>query len=53
MNDGKYIIGISDGMGSGEAAEEKSAKVIQMLEKLLNTGFGKESSIEVLNSMML
>ena len=52
LKDGKYMFGVSDGMGSGERANQKSKRVIEMLENLLNTGFEKEDAMELLNSVM-
>ena len=53
INDEKYLIGLSDGMGSGEKANEKSEKVIKMLENLLATGLDKESAIELVNATIM
>lgn len=50
LHDGKYMIAISDGMGSGQAAKKSSTTVIQMLERLLKTGFDNEVSIGLINS---
>ena len=53
INDDKYLIGLSDGMGSGERASIKSEKVIKMLGNLLTTGMDKESAIELVNSAIM
>lgn len=53
LQDGKYLLAISDGMGSGEEAKKSSQIVINMLQKLLNTGFNKESSIDLINTNLL
>ena len=50
LQDGKYMIAISDGMGSGEKAKRSSKTVIEMLERLLTTGFEKDVSIGLINS---
>lgn len=50
LNDGKYMIAISDGMGSGQTAKKSSTTVINMLEKLLKTGFDNDISIGLINS---
>lgn len=52
LKDGKYMFGVSDGMGSGEKANQSSKRVISMLEKLLNTGFEKKDALELVNSVM-
>ena len=43
---------ISDGMGSGESASMKSEQVVDLLERLLCAGFGRELAIELLNSFI-
>ncbi len=53
INDDKYLIGLSDGMGSGEKASIKSEKVIKMLGNLLTTGMDKGSAIELVNSAIM
>jgi len=50
LHDGKYMLAISDGMGSGEKANKSSKTVINMLSRLLTTGFDKEISIGLINS---
>lgn len=52
LKDGKYLLAISDGMGSGQAARNSSKKVINMLENLLTSGFEKDTSIELINTAM-
>ena len=53
LQDGKYLLVISDGMGSGADAKKSSHTVTNMLQKLLNTGFNKESSIDLINTNLL
>lgn len=53
FGDGKYIFAISDGMGSGEEAKKNSKIAISMLERLLSSGFEKETSINLINSAIL
>lgn len=50
LDDGKYLLAISDGMGSGPEARKSSKIAIKMLERLLTSGFEKESSIKLINS---
>ena len=47
---GKYLLAISDGMGSGPEARKSSQIAIKMLERLLTSGFNKETSIELINN---
>ena len=53
LKDGKNLIAISDGMGSGPEARKSSQIAIKMLERLLTAGFNKETSIELINNAIL
>lgn len=53
LKDGKYIFAISDGMGSGPEARKSSQIVVNMLKKLLDSGFNKQTSIDLINSNLL
>ena len=53
LGDGKYLLAISDGMGSGPYARKNSKIAISMLERLLNSGFDKNTSINLINSAIL
>ncbi|MBR3249451.1 MAG: SpoIIE family protein phosphatase [Clostridia bacterium] len=53
LQDGKYIFAISDGMGSGEDANKSSGLALSMLEKLLSSGFDKDTSVELINGALL
>lgn len=53
LGDGKYMFAISDGMGSGAEARRNSKIAISMLERLFNTGFDKETSINLINSAIM
>ena len=53
LKDGKYLVAISDGMGSGKEANESSKKALTMLKSLLEAGFKKEESLELINSSLL
>ena len=53
LGDGKYLLAISDGMGSGPEAKRNSKIAISMLERLLSSGFDKETSINLINSAIL
>ena len=53
LGDGKYLLAISDGMGSGPEAKRNSKIAISMLERLLCSGFDKETSINLINSAIL
>lgn len=50
LDDGKYLVAISDGMGSGQDARKSSKTAINMLNRMLSTGFDKDTSLELINS---
>ena len=50
LHDGKFMMALSDGMGSGPKAKKSSSTVIKMLRKMLTTGFDKDVSIGLINS---
>lgn len=52
LNDGKYLLAISDGMGSGPEARKSSKIAIKMLERMLKTGFKKDVSIKTINATL-
>lgn len=53
LKDGKYLVAISDGMGSGNEARQSSNKALKMLENLLLSGFDKKTSLELINSSLI
>ena len=53
LKDGKYLIAISDGMGSGPEARKSSQIVTTMLKRLLNSGFERNTSVDLINSNLL
>ena len=53
LNDGKYLLAISDGMGSGPDARKSSQIAIKMLERLLMSGFDKDTSIDLINTTIM
>ena len=52
LDDGKYLLALSDGMGSGPEARKSSKIAIKMLERLLTSGFEKDTSIKLINSTL-
>lgn len=53
LKDGKYLVALSDGMGSGNDAKQSSNKALKMLENLLLSGFDKKTSLELINSSLI
>ena len=50
---GRYLVALSDGMGTGEEAKEESALALELLEKLLNMGMEEVDAIRLLNSVLV
>lgn len=53
LKDGKYLVAISDGMGSGKEAKDSSSQCIRLLENFLSSGFEKEISMQLINSALV
>ncbi len=49
LKDGKYLLAISDGMGTGRKARESSKLAIKMLEDMLTNGFDDDELINFIN----
>ena len=52
LDDGKYLIALSDGMGSGAEARKSSQIAVKMLTRMLASGFDRDTSVELINSSM-
>jgi stage II sporulation protein E len=53
LEGGRCVIALSDGMGTGSAANGQSVMAIELLEQLLESGFDEELSVELINSALL
>ncbi len=53
LKDGKQLLAISDGMGSGKEAKQSSLKALRMLENLLLSGFDKTISLDLINTSLI
>ncbi len=53
LKDGKYLVAISDGMGSGKQAKESSKQTLKLLENLLLSEFNKKISLDLINSSLI
>ncbi len=49
----EFIMLLSDGMGSGEAACRESELLIELLEQFLEAGFKEEAAMRLINSMLV
>lgn len=52
LAEGRYLMGIVDGMGSGEKANEESEEVIDLLEELIRTGFDEAAALSMVNAVL-
>lgn len=50
---GNLIASLSDGMGTGEKACKDSEEVIELLEKLVEAGFSKETAVQIINGVLI
>jgi len=50
---GKYVIVLSDGMGTGEIASKESKAIIELLNSFLSAGFDKTVALKLINSVMI
>ncbi len=50
LDSGMHYIGLSDGMGSGFAANQESELVVDLLERLIRAGFDEATAISLMNS---
>ena len=53
LENGTFLMGLSDGMGSGCAACKESEMVLDLVEKFLEAGFSMETAIRMMNSAMV
>ena len=50
LADGKYLLALADGMGTGDKARECSKITLRLIKQMLSAGFDKEESITMINS---
>lgn len=50
---GKYLLCLSDGMGSGHLAAAESESVVELAEQLTGAGFSLENAVKLMNSVLL
>ena len=49
---GRMVAILCDGMGSGEKACRDSERVVELTERFLEAGFGKEAAIQIINGAL-
>lgn len=52
LADGKMLIALSDGMGSGKEAQKSSSTATKMVKKLFSSGFDKKVALELTNQVL-
>ena len=52
-DEGKYVVALSDGMGSGQSAATQSKATISLLEQLMESGFDKDTTVKLINSILV
>lgn len=53
LENGEFIMSLSDGMGSGSVACKESELVLDLMERFLEAGFSIETAIRMMNSAMV
>jgi len=51
--EGKYIVALSDGMGSGQKAAIQSRATMNLLEQFIQSGFDKDTTVKLINSVLV
>jgi len=52
VDDGKYALAISDGMGNGKRAREESRVTLRLLRQILQSGIQEKIAIQSINSIL-
>ncbi len=50
---GKFVITLSDGMGTGKRASLESQAIVELLDSFLRAGFDKHTAVRLINSIMV
>lgn len=53
LENGRYVIAVSDGMGNGDRAQKESKAALELLKKLLKAGFDEQLAVKTVNSTLL
>ncbi len=53
LKNGKFIIAISDGMGTGHRAAKESEAILELLDSFLEAGFDSRIAVRLINSIMI
>jgi stage II sporulation protein E len=53
VGEGRYMVALSDGMGSGARANNESSITISLLEKFIEAGYERNAAIKATNSVLV
>ncbi len=53
LDSGQTLLGISDGMGTGVRAYKDSEMVLELIENLMESGFGEETTLRLINTLFV
>ncbi|WP_207646349.1 stage II sporulation protein E [Cellulosilyticum sp. I15G10I2] len=53
VEEGKYLLALADGMGSGKLASEESTATIELLENFMDSGFKNDLAVKIINSVLV
>ncbi len=53
LADGKYLLALADGMGSGPSAKKQSTAAIELLESFMDSGFKNDTAVKMINSALV
>lgn len=51
--DGKYVLALSDGMGTGHKACMQSKATVNLIEQFIESGFDKDTTVKLINSILV
>ncbi len=53
LDNGQMLLSVSDGMGHGWRANKESESVLELLERMMESGFSEEAAIRLINSIFM
>ncbi len=53
LKGGKFVIALSDGMGTGERAAKESQAILELINSFLEAGFDFKVAVKMINSIMI
>lgn len=53
LDAGRYVLALSDGMGSGRSAHGESRAALDLLHKVLQAGYGRNDALRTVNGLLV